>query len=61
MQGDAGVAAWVRETKHAGSLDHRATVDEAIQWIDGLGNDAFFVNSTSRSDSATSPKTGLPS
>ncbi len=43
MQGDAGFAAWVRETKHAGSLDDRFTVDEAIQWIDGLGNDAFFV------------------
>ncbi|MGH7853500.1 MAG: sulfatase family protein, partial [Candidatus Binatia bacterium] len=43
MQGDAGFAAWVRETKHAGSLDDRATVDEAIQWIDGLGNEAFFV------------------
>ena len=43
MQGDAGFAAWVRETKHAGSLDDRATVDQAIEWIDGLGNEAFFV------------------
>jgi arylsulfatase len=43
MHGDAGFAIWARETKHAGSLDDRSTVDEAIQWIDGLDNEAFFI------------------
>ena len=43
MQGDTGFAIWARETKHAGSLDDRSTVDEAIQWIADLGNEAFFV------------------
>jgi arylsulfatase A-like enzyme len=46
MHGDAGFATWARETKHAGSLDDRSTVDEAIQWIDGLGDNAFFVGLT---------------
>jgi arylsulfatase A-like enzyme len=44
MQGDAGFAAWVRETKHAGSVDDRVTVDEAIQWIDSLGSETFFAS-----------------
>jgi len=43
MQGDTGFATWARETKHAGSLDDRSTVDEAIEWLDGLGNNPFFV------------------
>jgi arylsulfatase len=43
MHGDAGFAAWARETKHAGSLDDRSTVDEAIEWIDSLDDKAFFV------------------
>jgi arylsulfatase len=43
MQGDTGFAIWARETKHAGSLDDRSTVDEAIQWIDNTGNEPFFV------------------
>ena len=43
MQSDDGFAAWVRETKHAGSLDDRATVDEAIRWLDAVGKGAFFV------------------
>ena len=43
MQGDVGFATWARETKHAGSLDDRSTVDEAIEWIDGLDDKAFFV------------------
>ena len=43
MAGDAGFAIWARESKHAGSLDDRTTIDEAIEWIDGLGNDPFFV------------------
>jgi arylsulfatase A-like enzyme len=43
MQGDAGFAIWARNTKHAGSLDDRSTVDEAIQWLDGIGDQPFFV------------------
>ncbi len=43
MAGDAGFAAWARDSNHAGSLDDRATVDEAIEWLDGLGNNPFFV------------------
>lgn len=46
MLGDAGFATWARETKHAGSLDDRSTVDEAIEWIDGLDDKAFFVAMT---------------
>jgi len=46
MQGDAGFATWTRETKHAGSLDDRSTVDEAMEWIDGLGDKPFFVGMT---------------
>ena len=41
--GDAGFAAWVRETKHAGSLDDRVTVDEAIEWLGGVGDQPFFL------------------
>ena len=33
----------LRDSNHAGSLDDRTTIDEAIEWIDGLGNDPFFV------------------
>lgn len=43
MQGDAGFAEWTRETKHAGSVDDRHTVTEAIRWIDGLQDGPFFV------------------
>ncbi len=43
MAGDAGFAAWARDSNHAGSLDDRTTVDEALEWLDGLGNDPFFV------------------
>ena len=43
MQGDAAFAIWARESQHAGSLDDRSTVDEAIQWIDGLDNEPFFI------------------
>ncbi len=44
MQDDAGFAAWVRETKHAGSVDDRFTVDEAIKWIDSLEAGPFFIS-----------------
>ena len=43
MAGDAGFAAWARDSNHAGSLDDRTTVDEAFEWLDGLGNEPFFV------------------
>lgn len=44
MQDDAGFAAWVRETKHAGSVDDRHTVDEAIRWMDTVGSKSFFLS-----------------
>lgn len=43
MPGDAGFATWARDSNHAGSLDDRTTVDEALEWLDGLGNEPFFV------------------
>ena len=43
MPGDSGFANWVRETKHAGSVDDRFTVSEAIQWIDSLDSEPFFI------------------
>jgi arylsulfatase A-like enzyme len=38
-----GFAEWTRETKHAGSLDDRFTVSEAIQWIEGVKREPFFL------------------
>lgn len=43
MQGDAGFAEWTRETKHAGSVDDRHTVSEAMQWIESVKHEPFFV------------------
>jgi arylsulfatase A-like enzyme len=43
MEGDAGFADWTRETKHAGSVDDRFTVAEAIRWIDTVKKEPFFV------------------
>ena len=43
MQGDAGFADWTRETKHAGSVDDRYTVAEAIRWIEGIKREPFFA------------------
>ncbi len=43
MQSDAGFADWTRETKHAGSVDDRYTVSEAIQWIEGVKREPFFL------------------
>ena len=40
--GDVGFAKWVEETNGAGSVDDRYTVDEAIKWIDSVGNQPFF-------------------
>jgi arylsulfatase A-like enzyme len=42
--GDLGFADWVRETRAAGSVDDRYTVTEAIQWIDSIGRDPFFIH-----------------
>ena len=42
--GDLGFAEWVKETKSAGSVDDRYTVDEAIEWVDGLGDQPFFLH-----------------
>ncbi len=42
--GDTGLADWVRKTKHAGSVDDRFTVSEAIQWIDALNTEPFFLS-----------------
>jgi arylsulfatase A-like enzyme len=41
--GDLGFAAWVQETKGAGSVDDKYTVSEAIQWIDSVASEPFFV------------------
>jgi arylsulfatase A-like enzyme len=43
MEGDFGLAAWAKQTKHAGSVDDRFTIDEAIRWIDSLDNGPFFL------------------
>ena len=42
--GDLGFAEWVKETKSAGSVDDRYTVHEAIQWVDSLGGEPFFLH-----------------
>jgi arylsulfatase A-like enzyme len=42
--GDLGFAEWVRETKSAGSVDDRYTVDEAIKWMATLSGQPFFVH-----------------
>jgi arylsulfatase len=50
IQGDSGFADWVRRTKHAGSINDRFTVDEALRWIDGLERkDPFFFSVTFQS------------
>ena len=43
MEGDFGLAAWAKQTKHAGSVDDRFTMDEAIRWINSLDNEPFFL------------------
>jgi arylsulfatase A-like enzyme len=40
---DTGFAAWAKETKHAGSVDDRFSIDEAIQWITELDAKPFFI------------------
>ena len=34
---------WVKGSKRAGKIDDRFTVGEAIEWIDGLGDEPFFA------------------
>jgi arylsulfatase A-like enzyme len=34
---------WVKGSKRAGKIDDRFTVGEAIEWIDGLGDQPFFA------------------
>jgi arylsulfatase A-like enzyme len=43
-QEDTNFAAWTRETRHAGSIDDRFTVNEAIRWISGLDGKPFFLS-----------------
>lgn len=43
MEGDFGLAAWAKQTKHAGSVDDRFTMDEAIGWIESIDKGPFFV------------------
>ena len=43
MQTDTGFAIWAWESQNAGSVDDRFTVDEAIEWIDGLNDGPFFL------------------
>ena len=40
----SGFAEWVKETKGAGSVDDRYTVDEAIKWIDSVAGEPFFLH-----------------
>ncbi|HSK30094.1 MAG TPA: sulfatase, partial [Candidatus Limnocylindria bacterium] len=50
IQSDVGFAAWVRRTKHAGSINDRLTVDEAMRWLDGLEpKNPFFLSVTFQS------------
>ncbi|MBM3818636.1 MAG: sulfatase, partial [Acidimicrobiia bacterium] len=41
---DGGFANWVSQTGGAGSVDDRYTVDEAIRWIDTVGQAPFFLH-----------------
>jgi len=43
MPGDTGFAEWVKATAHAGSVDDRVTIGEAIKWIDEVKNKPFFM------------------
>ena len=42
-EGDSSFAEWVKTTKHAGSVDDRFTVADAMRWIDGLSDEPFFM------------------
>jgi arylsulfatase len=56
IQSDAGFADWVRRTKHAGSINDRFTIDEALRWIDGLErHDPLFLSITFQSSHVPYP------
>ena len=44
MLEDVGFSNWIKQTKHAGSVDDRYTIAESIQWIDGLEGQPFFLS-----------------
>jgi len=43
MPGDTGFADWVKATAHAGSVDDRFTISEAVKWIDEVKTKPFFM------------------
>jgi arylsulfatase A-like enzyme len=43
--GDLGFAQWVKETRSAGSVDDKYTVQEALKWLDSVGAaEPFFIH-----------------
>lgn len=40
---DTGFEAFLKGTKRSGKIDDRFTVSEAIQWIDTVGDEPFFI------------------
>ncbi len=42
-RGDTGFENFIKGKKRAGKIDDRFTVDEAIRWIDEVGDDPFFM------------------
>ena len=44
MLEDVGFANWIKQTKHAGSVDDRYTIAESIKWIDGVKGKPFFLS-----------------
>lgn len=44
MLGDIGMSNWVKQTGHAGSVDDRFTVQEAIRWIQSLPGQPWFLS-----------------
>jgi len=40
---DNGFASWIKGTKRSGKIDDRLTVKEAINWIDSLEEEPFFI------------------
>ena len=44
MLEDVGFSAWIKQTKHAGSVDDRYTIAESIKWIDGVKGEPFFLS-----------------
>lgn len=44
MLGDVGMAHWVKQTGHAGSVDDGFTVGEAMTWISSVKGERFFAS-----------------